>query len=63
MGFLIRFVLYVICVFLIMLVYTGRHGETPGEMIALGAKKTAKVVLWTVVLVGAMELLEYLFLP
>ncbi len=63
MSLLIRLVLYVICVFLIMIVYAGRHGETAGEAVQLAGRKTVKVLVWTVVLVGLMELLEYLFLP
>ncbi len=63
MTFFLRLALYVICVFLIMIVYAGRHGETAGEAVQLAGKKTGKVLLWTVVLVGLMELLEFLFLP
>ena len=61
MNLLIRLALYVVVMFLIMLVYTGQNHEDVGVIARDSARKTAKFVGWTMVLVVVMELCFWLF--
>lgn len=63
MSWVVRFAIYVPIVFLIMVVYTGQGQADAAGVVRIAARKTVKVVWWTIVLVLAMAVLEYLFLP
>ncbi|MHC5062490.1 MAG: hypothetical protein ACYTG5_00790 [Planctomycetota bacterium] len=63
MSLLIRILIFVPVIYLIMVVYAGQK-ETEGmAVLRTAARKTVKVLAWTVVLVAGMELIEFIFLP
>jgi hypothetical protein len=61
-SLLFRFAIYVPVLFLIALVVVGQHHTTARDTIRAAIPRTARWVVWSVVLVVAMIALELLFI-
>lgn len=59
---LIRFLIYALVMFLIMIVYTGQQHDTARAILSDSVRKTGKFVWWTVILVVFMEVCFWLFI-
>jgi len=59
---LVRFAIYTVVLFLIMVVYTGQHHDDAGDILRESVRKTGKFLGWTAVLVVVMELCFWLFI-
>lgn len=56
-------VLFVPIAYLVMIVYVAPHADDASTVARLAVKKTGKVVFWTVVIILAMQALQFVFLP
>ena len=61
MTYVLRVVLYTLCLFLVMIVYTGQKQTTAQETLRAAAQMTAKVLGWSVVGVLVMLGLQMAF--
>jgi hypothetical protein len=60
---LAHLLLFVPIALLVMTVYVASQAEDASGVLRLAARKTVKLVAWTVVIVLAMWLLQAVFLP
>jgi len=58
----LRLLLYTLCLFLVMVVYTGQNHTTAGETVRASIRMTGKWLFWTVVAFGVMVGLQLLFI-
>ena len=58
---LLRIAIYAVVMFLIMVVYTGQHYDTAGDILRDSVRKTGKFLAWTGILIVVMELCFWLF--
>lgn len=56
-----RLLLYVLCLFLVMIVYTAQKHTTAGATLRASARMTAKLLIWTVVGFAVMLGLQLFF--
>ena len=63
MTYLWTFLLFVPIAYLVMVVYVAPHATAGGQLLRMAVPKTGKVLFWTAVIVAAMQLIQFVFLP
>ncbi len=63
MSLLFRIAVFLPAVYLVMIVYSAPLAPTAKGVAEIAARKTVKVVGWTVLIVASMWILAALFLP
>ncbi len=62
MSILLRAALYALCLFLVMIVYTGQKQATAAATLRAAARGTVRLLAWTVVGAAIMLGLEFAFI-
>ena len=62
MSFLIRGLLYAVCLFLVMIVYTGQKHETASDTLQAATKSTVKFLIYSAVGIAVMFGLQMLLI-
>ena len=62
MSMVLRLLLYALCLFLVMVVYTGQKHETAAATLRSSARMTVKLLIWTVVGFAVMVALQVFFI-
>lgn len=63
MDLLIRALIFAPVALLVMIVYVAPQHAEPRPLLEAAVQKTGKVLLWTAVLIVAMQAIHLLFLP
>ena len=63
MELLVRILVFLPVVFLVMVVYVAPHHAEPQPMLHDAARRSGKALMWTTVLILAMQAIQLLFLP
>jgi hypothetical protein len=58
MSLLLRILLYAVCLYLVMIVYTGQKHSTARATLAAAARKTGKWLAWSAVGASVMLVLQ-----
>jgi len=61
MSLVLRLLLYLVCLFLVMIVYTGQKNATAVATLRASTKMTAKLMVWSIVGIGVMWGIELAF--
>ena len=62
MSLLFRLAVYLPVLFLIAIVVVGQHHQTARDTLQAAAKRAARWILWSAILVAVMTVLELLFI-